>query len=215
MYPYVTANLQVTAHCETCGWDCTVPAGQTYGGAGYGYCILGAVRCYDCCSIKQRRDMAESGEGGLYLTRAGLTDWNGGLSFRVIHRKKTRIGQSKGEVAYFIGPDGKPWSARSLGDMDLARARRIKQFPFYHPANAARRKEEVILPAYWASALVNGDWSGLTDDEAVSIRRTLMRYRGWRFVSCSDEFFTWGYFLYDLYSDTQGGMVSSYTILKG
>ena len=34
-----------------------------------------------------------------------------------------------------------------------------------------------ILPAHWMPALINGDWSGLDDDEAGAIRSFLAFYK--------------------------------------
>jgi hypothetical protein len=49
----------------------------------------------------------------------------------------------------------------------------------------------VTLPAYWASALINGDWSGLeyaAPDEAVKAKAWQME-SGLRVLSCGEEQF--------------------------
>lgn len=43
------------------------------------------------------------------------------------------------------------------------------------------------LPAYWASALINGDYSGLDSAETKQLNEWLESEGYPRFVSCSDE----------------------------
>jgi len=52
---------------------------------------------------------------------------------------------------------------------------------------------EFTLPASWASALVNGDVSGLEDSEAAQIDAWLESENPGYCVGCSDEsHFSWG-----------------------
>ncbi len=84
--------------------------------------------------------------------------------------------------------------------------------------------DTVTLPVYWASALVNGDYSGLEDDDAEHCRLTERELAddGWEIVDVArdDEGeaqelrFTWHYRLYDRYASCQGGEVVDYVILK-
>lgn len=80
----------------------------------------------------------------------------------------------------------------------------------------------ITLPAYWASALVNGDYSGLADhdpaeaDRCKAAQANLAR-DGWQVVSTADDGeprFTWHYRLYDPDAECQGGEVLDYVILK-
>jgi hypothetical protein len=48
------------------------------------------------------------------------------------------------------------------------------------------KTESYILPEFWASALINGDFSGYTDEEIDEISRFLNKVTG-SAVSVSDE----------------------------
>lgn len=77
--------------------------------------------------------------------------------------------------------------------------------------------DTITLPAYWASALVNGDFSSLTPDEENRCREEIRRLdsEGWSVVSCEDETrFSWSYQLYDPGADCRGGDVLDYTIIR-
>jgi hypothetical protein len=72
-------------------------------------------------------------------------------------------------------------------------------------------------PAYWASALVNGDYSGLTAEETVACNKWLARelQRGESIVSTVDGAeprFTWSFRLYG--GDAEGGDVLDYVALS-
>ena len=80
------------------------------------------------------------------------------------------------------------------------------------------KRDTTTLPAYWASALINGDYSGL-EDEAEAARCAAkveeLADDGWSIVSCEDEArFTWSYNLYDTGADCSGGDVLDYTIIR-
>jgi hypothetical protein len=47
--------------------------------------------------------------------------------------------------------------------------------------------EEVTLPAHWASALVNGDETGLEDEDCKAIDAWVRNNPHLRVVSCNDE----------------------------
>lgn len=74
------------------------------------------------------------------------------------------------------------------------------------------------LPSYWASALINGDYSGLDDNEAERCRAAVERLAadGWSVVSDEEdsERFTWHYDLYDPDAGCSGGNVCDYVILR-
>lgn len=216
--PMVPQGYRITANCSQCGWPCVVPSGQYTGGTGYG--VFGPNRfpvCYDCCSILERRAMAATGRTVLYLSRAGLTDWPGTLSFKIVRRAPFRHAFGPAEIAYFIGPDNKPWSAKRIGDMDLARAKRIKRFPFRHAANVRRLKTgSITLPSYWASALINGDYSGLEGDEDSRCAKAerKLALQGWSIVDVGESYFTNSYYIYDPDSGYSGGSVADYTLIE-
>lgn len=83
-------------------------------------------------------------------------------------------------------------------------------------------KSEITLPAYWASALVNNDYSGLDNqnpDEGQRCRKVVadLAKDGWSIVSDvdgSEPRFTWHYQLYDPGADCSGGDVLDYVILR-
>ena len=80
--------------------------------------------------------------------------------------------------------------------------------------------DEITAPACWASALVNRDRSGLTDNEERELNAALERWqaKGWRVVDVKrnedgegeEPRFTW---YYDMYGGTaRGGDVIDYVI---
>jgi hypothetical protein len=80
----------------------------------------------------------------------------------------------------------------------------------------------VTLPAYWASALVNGDYSGLDDGEAAHVEKIIsdLASDGWYVVDvkrnddseAEEARFTWCYQLYNAYGDARGGDVLDYIV---
>lgn len=78
--------------------------------------------------------------------------------------------------------------------------------------------DEVTLPSYWASALVNGDFSGLTVEESIRCRAAIERLAkdGWTIAADVEdsERFTRHYDLYDPLADCSAGNVCDYIILK-
>lgn len=79
------------------------------------------------------------------------------------------------------------------------------------------KQDTITLPAYWASALINGDYSGMADEaeaERCAAAEQELADDGWSIVGCDDEYrFTWSYRLYDAGADCDGGNVLDYTIL--
>jgi hypothetical protein len=78
--------------------------------------------------------------------------------------------------------------------------------------------DTVTLPSYWASAIINGDYSGMTDDEEARCQHELDKLadEGWDVVDCTEEStrFTWSYRLYDTLADCSGGEVMDYTVIR-
>lgn len=73
----------------------------------------------------------------------------------------------------------------------------------------------VILPAFMASTLINGDSSGLDESDESWVKLTLERFEGWRFVSCSEEVWyadvrSWN----DLPGFRLGADAKEYTLIK-
>lgn len=84
--------------------------------------------------------------------------------------------------------------------------------------------DTVTLPAYWASALVNGDFSGLDANETKRCKAAMARLAadGWHVVDTvrdndgngEDARFTWSYWLYDPDAGCDGGEVLDYVVLR-
>lgn len=82
--------------------------------------------------------------------------------------------------------------------------------------------DTVTLPAAWACALINGDYTGFDyngADEAEAQRceaaEAALAADGWSIVDCADEpRFTNMYRLYDAGADFTGGDVLDYTVLR-
>lgn len=77
---------------------------------------------------------------------------------------------------------------------------------------------EEVGPAYWASALVNGDESGMDEREIPIMEAWVERLArdGWRVVSTKDDeepWFTWNYRLHSGdYAGPAGGDVITYIV---
>lgn len=82
------------------------------------------------------------------------------------------------------------------------------------------KTETMKLPAYWASALINNDYSGLQDQDASEADRCRAKVAklceaGYEIVDCAEEaHFTWHYRLYDPDADCTGGEVLEYVALR-
>ena len=85
--------------------------------------------------------------------------------------------------------------------------------------------EKITLPAFWASALINGDYTGFDYDADTKRamaelarceeKETELAAEGWWVVDCEAEpRFTWHYRLYDPGADCVGGEVLEYTIMR-
>ena len=78
----------------------------------------------------------------------------------------------------------------------------------------------VTLPSYWATALVNGDFSGLDADETCRCKAAIERLAPWYVVDvvrddngeAKESRFTWHYGLYDPLAECSGGDVLDYVI---
>ncbi len=78
------------------------------------------------------------------------------------------------------------------------------------------KTDTITLPAAWACALINGDYTGLDNDEAQRCENAESDLAdcGWSVVDCGDACFTWHYRQYDCGADCSGGDVCDYTIAK-
>lgn len=78
--------------------------------------------------------------------------------------------------------------------------------------------DTITFPAGWASALVNGDYSGLEDDEGerCAAAETELADEGWIISDMVEdsERFTWNYGVYDRGAGCSGGDVADFLIFK-
>ena len=77
--------------------------------------------------------------------------------------------------------------------------------------------DTIELPACWANALINDDYSELDGQEAERCMRKAaeLAREGWSVVDRADEArFTWNYQLFDPEAERTGGDVLEYTILR-
>ena len=80
--------------------------------------------------------------------------------------------------------------------------------------------DTVTAPDYWASALINGDTSGMEDDEIAAMEAWLDELDGWEVVDvvrnengeADEPRFTWSYRLYG--GTANGGSVLDYVVHK-
>ncbi len=132
-------TLEVTMATFTC-WQCgeTKPI-QTEGGTGYARVDTPQgekIVCYDCCAVRDRIQMVQTGRITLYLTRPGIgsgqvANWPGTLHFPV-HQGAIKTGRhniaGKRYDVWFTGPDGKPWHGVQYGDnTQICHCRRVKR----------------------------------------------------------------------------------------
>jgi hypothetical protein len=73
------------------------------------------------------------------------------------------------------------------------------------------RFDKVTGPAHWASYFINGDASGLSDEEHSQADAWLEREQVVNVVDCGDPFFTWAMWLYAPELNCSGGDVVEYT----
>ena len=71
---------------------------------------------------------------------------------------------------------------------------------------------KITGPAYWASALINGDESGLSDEESAQLAQWCELKAPWYIVSVVEdsESFTWSYQAHNPFADCAGGEVVDY-----
>lgn len=131
-----------TFYCADCHQ--TKPV-KTDGGTGYGE-WNGDKVCYDCCAIRDRKDMTETGRAVLYLSKANekdtapngfngskgvsrwvVTNWPGTLRFNAyVKTGRHNIGRTRCD-AWFTGPDGKQWHGVQIGEWSqICRCKRLK-----------------------------------------------------------------------------------------
>ncbi len=78
------------------------------------------------------------------------------------------------------------------------------------PKTETWRVRKVVMPSFLASALVNGDPSGLEEQDTELYQQCLRHCEDWNIVDCGDEYFSRGC---DVDATFLGG-VCEYTLLK-
>jgi len=78
--------------------------------------------------------------------------------------------------------------------------------------------DTVTMPAHWASAIVNGDYSGLTLEESFHLDSMLdaLEAEGLSVVGVADDEprFTWSYRTHDPMAECHGGEVMDYVVVQ-
>jgi len=75
----------------------------------------------------------------------------------------------------------------------------------------------LVGPSYWASAIINGDYSGLEPDEQAQCRAWIARECGneWTIVDCLEDThrFTWSLWVHAPECNCKGGAVVDYVAI--
>lgn len=114
--------------------DCAACGGPFYAsglGTGYGIRKDGARVCYSCCADDDKRSMLETGRATLYLVKRNgrwrITNWPGSYDVRADYvRRFNHPFAREAWIARFVGPDGTTWSAKNIGDSQIAHCRRVR-----------------------------------------------------------------------------------------
>lgn len=99
---------------------------------GYGTDKDGKKYCYQCCADQDRQEMIDTGKTyALYLSGNKITNWPRSLVFEPYRVKEWKqpgfYTYYPVRLAHFIGPDGRQWSIKVMGNMDCGRAKRLKR----------------------------------------------------------------------------------------
>lgn len=132
-------------HCVECGSAFPIRQPGYVGGTGYATRPEDGERiCYECCAKHDRETMIKHGKIALYLVKTGNKARNMGLDYHDVYEISNWPGTLKFKVqpgavkpfrhpfsrdaliAYCVGPDGATWSAKNIGDNEIAHCRRIK-----------------------------------------------------------------------------------------
>lgn len=112
--------------------DCikTLPKSKD-GGTGYTE-RNGETICYDCCADSDRQEMQLGHRIALYWVDDNgrnnrVTNWPGTLSYPLRDIRDLNHAFAKGHIGYFLGPDGHEWSAKNIGESQIAHCRRLKR----------------------------------------------------------------------------------------
>lgn len=111
--------------CSQCGISKPVPAGDC--GTGYARTRKGALVCYACCGVNDRRQLVRESHSTLYLSGGTVSNWPGTLKIPAF-TKQTRHNwrDVQRTDCWFTGPDGRQWHGVNLGDNQIVRCRKLK-----------------------------------------------------------------------------------------
>lgn len=121
-----------TVHTDNTFFQCArclhIKPVQTNGGTGYAYRSDDKLVCYACCGQVDRQDMTRNGRAVMYLTHNPdrITNWPGTLTFSAEVRPMRHPFAREAYLVRFRGPDGAEWSAKNIGDSQIAHCRRLK-----------------------------------------------------------------------------------------
>lgn len=101
-------------------------------------------------------------------------------------------------------------------DMDDMITRTMNRLGLEEAMHGGPEVDTISLPSHWASALVNGDFSGVEDEDArhIELMMSKLGQEGWHVVGTSDEEprFTNHYQVHNPYSQSHGGEVMDFVI---
>lgn len=129
--PAEPANQNIRLRCDECLSALPINLPGHFGGVGYAIGRQGESFCYACCAKHDRANMVADGKSVLYLAKQddgswAVTNWPGSLSFPARGVRKMRHPWARHAlIAYFTGPDGRTWSAKNIGDSQIAHCRRL------------------------------------------------------------------------------------------
>lgn len=94
------------------------------GGTGYARRNDGTLICYACCAGVDRDDTRKQGRTVLYFDGKTITNWPGTLTFPVRYvRRFNHPFARRAWCGEFVGPDGKLWRFKNIGDSQIAHCR--------------------------------------------------------------------------------------------
>lgn len=124
--PYPT--IGDTFQCCDCG------AVKVYkpDGVGTGYAITDGRQmvCYECCAVRDSRQMQDTGSIALYLDeqRRTVSNWPGTLQFpaKYIRYSRHNMAGRNGRRDVWFNAFGREWHGVNIGDNQIARCKALK-----------------------------------------------------------------------------------------
>lgn len=131
---YTQEQLHGASHVDGVFFQCSmclyIKPVQTTGGTGYG-CEHGKPVCYACCGVQDRGRLVRDGKGVMYLTSDAdgwsVSNWPGTFKVRCAEPKHFNHPFTRQAVISYFRYAGAMWSAKNIGDSQIAHVRRLKR----------------------------------------------------------------------------------------